>query len=63
MLLRSALSVTGILLLVLAVVVSSPQQAATTQRLVMPWSGVHWPRQYELRVVDYRKQVAKVETT
>jgi len=59
-LLRPGLSVTGILLLVLAVVVSSPQQAATaTQRLVMPWSGVHWPRQYELRVLDYRKQAAE----
>jgi len=59
-LMRPILSVGSILLLVLAVVASSPQHAATaTQRLVMPWSGVHWPRQYELRVVDYRKQAAE----
>lgn len=59
-LMRPILSVTSILLLVLIVIVSSPQQAATaTQRLVMPWNGVHWPRQFELRVVDYRKQVAE----
>lgn len=59
-LLRPALGLAGVLLMVLSVLVVSPQQVATaTQRVVMPWSGQRWPRDFELRLIDYRSQAAE----
>ena len=59
-LLRPVLSATVVLLLIVSMLISSPQQVATaTQRVVMPWSGQYWPREFELRVIDYRTQAAE----
>ena len=59
-LLRPVLSVSAVLLLIVSVLIASPQQVATaTQRVIMPWSGQDWPREFELRVIDYRAQVAE----
>ena len=36
-----------------------PQQAGiAAQRIVLPWTQKHWPRDVELRVLDYRPRVA-----
>lgn len=59
-LLRPVLSVSAVLLLIVSMLIASPQQVATaTQRVIMPWSGQDWPREFELRVIDYRAQVAE----
>ncbi len=59
-LLRPVLSVLIVMGVLSIWLVVNPEQLATaTQRVVMPWSGHQWPREFELRVIDFRSQAAE----